>query len=780
MRNLERTMVAALVTAAVAAAMAGCEMPKTFTPDVEMTVSLPVLDDRVSIGEEILKADSVRTNPDDPGEMQIYLRKDSPTLRDDGLIGADRLDVDAQDPQIVSSLIGLIDVSDVVPSTTRRINVTEVSPEIAALSEPYPAALAVPATVMDLGSEPVYYDNFRFVTFSTATVAGMNQMVMSIRNATEFRLATVTVDFSTTGNVSPGGQVQDTVMPQVTFTNVAAHDSAVAAPIDLSGVTIYGTMYVVAQATVNAQTIVPVPGDIKDGYLAITTDMTALEVERAEARIPDQGFANERVITFQSPKLHLDSLVLMDRNLPFMNKFTFDVVNGLPVDVNMRFDLPDFIIPEIPVTGADLVTPTTPGDYSSATMFLPAHAQTQIEFELDNATIRKPGGGLIEELSINLTTAVIGTGDNFVVLDQTDSITVQTVVHSLAIQSVTGRVPDDRPINVGIDRFYLDVGESGIPPGLQGLQATDIAVDLDIIARQVQSTVDATLRLQVFDVDTVNELASYTRTFRRAVEDGTVFDISAARDSLGVNGNSPVDIINATLNRLFTERQASISIEGDIVVTGNVRLVRGESRVEIPEIAMSAPLRFVVPAGLTFDGFSDVEEARDLGLDASTREDVVPRADQASMFLEIENHFPVGGVLVMYVSPDPYFSRLRQEYPAVDRDALSTIPLVMPANADIDNEAQSTADGAVWQLLSIDLPEPNLLEDGSVDHQNPGRNSAPIEVSIAHRIQLFGYEHMYLLPRVQLNQSGDRMVNLSPDDYVDVQAMMFLTASTNK
>ena len=786
MKQYLKVVAGALCTGVLLVALSGCDTPATLNPDIQMTISMPLMDERMAIGEEIAKADSIRLNPSDETQFQINMREENLELDSNGDVGTDRLNIDAQEPQTVSSKVGLIDVDDVPPETTPRVMFAELMPSLEALSAPYPPTLPVDAATAPKSIEEVNYDNFRYATFSDQTSTTLNKLRMSIANQSPFTLGPVTVYFSSTGDTSATGEVLNQVIPPVVFDTVAPYDSISATDVDLAATTVYGHMYIVTEVTNQAGTISPVPdgtgarSDIKESYLTITTDISALEVQSAEAKIPNQDFENDRVIDFDSPKLNLYNASLTDLGIPGINKLTLEIRNTLPVDVNLHYELPDFAIPETPVQGASFVTPTTPGNYASAALDIPANQLTTIEFELDNAVMQKPGGGLIDELGINLHTSVIGTGDEFAVLVDTDSISVRAYVHTLAIERVDGRVPDGQPITVDIDSFELEIDEADMPEGLSGMQASDISVDMQIVTHNVAATVDAMLDMTVYEPGNQTPKANYTRNYNISIGDGTVIQYIATQDSQGVHGNFPTDIINATLDNLFSEQSARIVVGGQVTVTGDVTLVRNQSRMEIPYVSVTSPLKFIVPGGLTFDAYAAEEEAEDLNMDQSTKDDMIPRAEQATLFVEMENHFPIGGVLVLYASSDPYFTRLRTDYPADDRDDISTIPAMMPATADIANEAQSVQENAIFELFRVPLPEPTRLADGSVDHDNPGVNEQPIEISLDDEMQLFAYENLYLLPRVQLNQSGDQLIQLRPDDYLQVSAMMFLTASSEK
>ncbi len=780
MKQWHATGFASALLGVLLSALAGCESPNTFAPDLEMTMGIPLLAEEVQVGERILKADSVRVVPEDSSRMEIFFAQEDVQVRNDGYIGQDRLDIAPQDRQTSSYEVGLIEIGDVPPENSEPIYFEDVVPGLGSIP---PGQTAIPfgGTDVPVSSEELAFDNFQSATFSDESTTGLNRLRLSVANRSPFMLQDVVVYISSTGATNPDGSpVQDDLLiDPVTFTSVAAGDSATSAPVALANLTIPGTIHMMYEMSIAAGTIPT--AEIPGSYVRLTTDITALEVIEATAQLPQQDFERTREIEFTSAELDLHLVTLADLGLDYVNIYDFTLSNTLPVNVSIHYQLPNFLhIPKAPTGDVASLIPDNTDNYSRGTIFAAPNQTLNIKFLLDQARFESTTGFALDEISITFNVNIEGSGDQFVQIEQDNGIELISEISQLSIKRVEGAVPPAKPIEVEIEPFELSVDESGLPAGLSGLHATDMAVGMDIQTEGFTSTMYTDLKMRVFDYETMTQSAFYERELSVEIELGTEMRYRVTKDSLGAQSNSPIDIINATLDNMFDAGQSTINLEGFVRVTGVVTLIRDESRIQIPRMSIRAPMRFELPAAITFDAKSETDEAFNPGLSDEVRNDFIPRTQRATIFAEIENHFPSAGTLVMYASPDPYFTKLRQQYPADNQDDVSTIPDRIPATAQFSNEAASVAEGAVFELFTVELPEPTLLADGSVDPENPGITTDPVEVQLDDELALFGYDNIYLLPRIQLRYDSSPVIHLRPDDHLKLSLMMFLTAQTNE
>jgi hypothetical protein len=767
--------------------ISGCDTPKTFSPDVQLTIGIPLMKETIEIGEEIEKADSIRVvDVDEEKEFQLHFSEEEIDLADDGAVGEDRLDVPAQTPEPVSSKVGLIKIDDVPAETTDPTLLTEVVPALGDLEgvppAMWPPSLSVPVTRGKTIVQQVEYENFSYVRFSETSSPTVNRIRVSIANRGSIDLGPVMVYLSSTGDTTLAGEVLDLIVAPIEFTDVDAGDSIAAPDVDLVGVTIHTPLFVLTKVTTKATTLSPIPDDILQGYVSVTTDITALEVEEARAKIPEQSFPLDTTVSFQSQDLDLKRVVLTEMpGVPALNELTLVLTNQLPVAAKVRYNLADFAIPKQPLEGASLLA-VSDSDYSSADIDIGSRQTARIVFDLDGATLARDDGGVLDRLRISVGTTILDSGDDFVVINKDDSVRVDTDVSLLGIQTVEGSIPADRPIEIALDAFSLEVEEDKIPAGLDGLKVVKAAISTRINTFGTTASIDADLRLGVLE-DGAADSTIYHWLFSREIAGNTVLDLSVDQDDLYTSGGvtiGPLDIVNGIISNVFKSGSGAIDVCGTVKITGDIKLERGESRFELPFVNMDAPLGFDIPPGLTFDGKSATDGAFEIDLGDDAKEDFIPRVKTGQIFAEVESYFPIGGTLVMYASSDSTFSRLRSAYPAANRDLVTSIPTAMPSTAAIGNEAASVAEKAVFELFRIELPVAGRTADGSVDPTKPGVTTDPIVVTLNDEIQLFGYGEMYILPRIQLSSSSSGVAKLSPSDHLNLTIMMFAEATTKK
>jgi len=780
---MKRSQATGFLTAALGIAvlaLAGCESPNTFAPDVEMTMGIPLLDERIEIGERVLKADSVRLSPDDPTQMQIYFEQTNVEIRDDGYIGQDRLDVAPQDRQTSSYEVGLIEIDDIPPESSDPIYLTETFP---ALNNIPVGVDSVPfsGNVVPMRSQDLTFEKFETATFSDQAGPGLNRLRISFANRSPLHFSDVSIYLSSTGNTNTDGSpvMDDLLIDPVTFLAVAPAESLISDPEPLANITIPGTIYLMYEMTADAGNI---PSDkIPGAYIRLVTDITGLEVTSAKAAVPPQDFSKTREIEFASTELDLYKVVLADMGVDYQNVYEFNLTNTLPTNVDIHYQLPNFLhIPKAPAGDVATLEPDNTDNYSSGTIHAAPNQTLQIKFLLDGATFESQTSFALDKVSITFTVNIRGSDGNYVQIDQNDGLELESFINQLAIARVEGRVPDDKPIEQPIAPFDMDIDEDRLPAGLSGLKVTNIAVEMDVNTQAFTSTFYTDMKMRVNEPVSGTQTAFYEREISEQLTLNKSVHYRLSKDSIGTQGNSPVDIINATLDNLFDSGESTINVEGSLTVTGEVTLVRDSSRVQIPDMTLLAGMQFEVPASITFDAKSETNNGYNPGLSDEVRNDFIPRTVKATMFAEIENHFPSGGTLVMFASPDPLFKKLRREYPAENQDDVLTMPDKIPGSVDYGDEVAAIRDSAVFKLFTISLPEPTLLPDGSVDPANPGRNTDPIEVLLDDELPVFEYENLYLLPRIQLRHDGPTVVQFRPSDHLKVSLMMFLTAQSNE
>ena len=771
---------------ALAVALSGCDVPKTLTPSVELSTSVPLMDERIEIGEEVAKVDSVQTVGSNPARFVISLNRDRVDLTDGGRIGSDQLRVDDQTPQSITAEMGLISVADVPPTTTPPVVLADLVPDIASMP-PGNVPLAIPAYHLPTVKRAVDFSNFQQATFSSSSDQTLNRVVISLANDGPLPMGPVTIYVSTSGDTmvtSDGsfGTIKDAIA-QADFPVIQPGDSVSSTPLDLSGATLRSPAHVFTRAQTQAGTATG--NQMLAASFTVTVDISALEVESARAKIPRQTFSRSREVNFASDRIQIYSVKLARSVVADTNRFTLNIVNNLNTPLEVSYDLPDFTIPRTPVTGAQHLQNVSVGsggasDYARAMIALGARETKTVVFDLSDAVIENPTAPKtpIDRVRVNLTTTVLGTGDTFVDIVSTDYVQVGADMSALAVQRVEGNVaPSQPPINVTIQPVDFDVTQN-LPAGLTGLAAEEITVELDVTAYETQVDADIGLVLTVANPAGGAPAAQYTKTFSQQFRPGVNRHIRVTQDSLDAFGNSPVDIINAALNNLFASGQTKVEVSGNVNIRGEIVLVRDSSRVDVKDVRVESPLKFTVPQ-LTFDAKAETEEGFEIDIDESVRNDLVPRARSATLVADVENHFPMGATLVVFASPDPLFSTLRALYPASAKTPVAQIPdtLRIPQGGPVTGEADAIARKAVFKLFTVSLPNPQRLSDGRVDHANPGR--ATVEVRLDDQLQLFSYEKLYLMPRIQLLDAPG-LVQLSPSDYVKVAIWMQIAGATKR
>ena len=562
----------------------------------------------------------------------------------------------------------------------------------------------------------------------------------------------------------------------MTLTDVPPGQTRAAPPIILSGVTVASPTYVFTESAFQSGTNVSAD-DLSAGSFATTVDISALEVVSAVAEIPEQSTQRNRTISFSNDKLDLIQVDLATTDAQDdSNEFVLTFRNDIQTPITLGYELPDFTIPKTPPVGAGAISGVVGGNYAKGVMSFAAGQEQVIRFDLDGATLANgtSPGDPVDDININLLVTVEGTGSTRVPIASTDSVNVVADVSGLAIERVFGRVPPDRPIEISISEFNIGIDQN-TPAGVKAIHAVAFASSLTIatFSTVADAEVDLTMAVAASDGSGSTE---YSRILRNEITDGAVIEFRTTEDSLGTDGvTSPLDIINAALDNVIETGTADISVRGTVTIRGDVELIRNQSRIEAGDMTVDMPLQFDVPA-ITFDAKSEDSDAFSISVGQGVRDDIIPKARSAALVAHVENHFPLGGALVMFVSPAPRLTRLRSEYPADDQDAVTSIPKALPAGIDITDVDNFVAQNGVYKLIEITLPEPQRLADGSIDNDNPGVDTIVISLG-EEELQLFTSQNLYLLPRIQLVQAPG-VVQLRADDHLNVSLWMQLNAET--
>ena len=736
-------------------AIAGCEMPSTLSPSVEIATNLPLLEERVEIGEEIdSSAADIRSTIDD--KLQIHLVEEEIDLGGNGSVGSDRFTVDDQAAEVTGATVGLISVDDVPPETTPAVTIASVAP---GLVGQFPAGSTIPflpGTSLPTSVETVTFETIDSVTFSDAESPTLNRVVVSFANNTPLTMGPVSVYLSNNPDTTSGGDVIDPYA-QVVLDAVPSGQSQEAPPIILSGVTVASPTYVFTKAAFQSGTNVSAD-DLAAGSFATTVDISALEVVSAVAQIPKQTFAETRNVRFSNDRLDLIQVDLATSAAQDTNVFELTLRNDILTPIKVTYNLPDFTIPK-------------------DSLSFGAGEERKVLFDLNGVTLANGDapGEPVDNIEIALDVEIVGTGDSRVRIESTDSVNVVADVSALAIERVVGRVPPDKPIEIDISQFDIGI-EQNTPAGVNAIHAVSFASSLTIATFSTVADANVDLVMEVAAAPGGGSGAEYNRVLRNRITDGSVIEFRTTEDSLGTDGvTSPLDVINAALDNVFETGAATIAVRGTVTIRGDVELVRNQSRIEARDMVVDTPLQFDVPA-LTFDAKSETADAFSISVGDGVRDDIIPKARSAALVAHVENHFPLGGALVMFVSPDPRLTRLRSEFPADDQDAVTAIPKALPAGIDITDVDNFVAQDGVYKLIEIVLPEPQRLADGSIDNDNPGISTIVISLGEAE-LQLFTSPNLYLLPRIQLLQAPG-VVQLRADDHLNVSLWMQLNAET--
>lgn len=770
--------ISSLITGMMALIVGGCDMPKTFAPSVEIATNIPLLSDQFKIGEKIADAESIRENPFEPNELQIHFERDEVNLGDGGAVGGERLNIDAQEPDLLTAEVGVVKVDDVAPSYTPETRLDALAPEFVGQFPSGVIVPLVPASNLPTSHEIITFDKFTSVTFSNSNKPTINNVVISFTNETPFTMGPVEIFLSNTGDTTATGEVSD-VYAHVLITEIPPSETVHSDPIRLDNTTIASPTHVITRTAFQAATNV-LSDDIRNGHFLTAVDISALEVIEAVAQIPAQEFSKSQSRSLAHDDLQLIEVELAEVSHPDTNRFVMVLTNDIAIPVNILFDIPDFSsIPHRPMTtGTGQLIPEDPNDWSRARIELGAKETIHIDYNLDGAVIRnsKTDRAPIRDLEVSLNVEILGTGDDFAYIKSTDAASVETSMSALAIQRVLGVVPVDNPIVSEINEFDYVVDE-GMPEGISGIQAHRIRTALNISTYGLRGSATIRLNMSIDQQNPGDQTSSYESLIYADIDHGTVVPFVLTEDSLDAFGNSPIELINAMISNVFNRGYGRMLVNGEVSFRDTVEIIRDVSRIEIGDMTVETPLMFDVPT-ITFDTRSSDRDGFDLDLDEGVREDLIPRAKGMALIAHVRNHFPLGGRLTVYISPDPRFIELRNLYPASDQTPLNDIPITIPTDVDIGNLDEVVSRQAVHSLFTIELPEPQRLADGSADDENPGETTVLIMLS-EPQIQLFTLENSYLLPRVQLTEEPG-LVKLEADDFIDIDLWAQLKATTKK
>ncbi len=775
-----------LAVAALVVVGLGCD-PKIIK-DVEFSTNLPLLSEEIELGDKIANADSIRRSPSDTTQLELYLVNADVTLSDGGRIGQDKLRVESQPTESYGAKVGAIRVDDVPPVAAAPVMLTDLIPDLpdflqAAVPSDKDINVTVPGQVLPTNIETISFGDFTSATFSDVGGTDTNSIVISLNNASPFPIGPVDIYLSATGDTAANGDVLDVVL-QIPFTTIPANSTVASEPQSLGGATLPSPAYTLTKTTVPEATVRL--GDLDNAHFIVTRDISALRISSGTATVQPQSFTSSETLPFTSTRLDLIDVTLAGITGPLANRYTLSFSNLLPTTVEVTYSLPDFRIPNPPTaSGGGSVVPVVANEYNSALITVSKSQALVVTIDLAGAKLANwsSPGSAMDNVQIGLNIDLLGSGGEHVTVSENDELSITTELAALEIQEVNGRVPVSQPpITVDIDPFDLELKEDALPSGLDGLEAHGVSLQLDMSAYNTRVTADADLLVTVRSPSGA-PLVEYNRTVSEQLDTVSTHTLILDQDSKDDEGDSPLDVINRSLENLFSVRETKIEVAGKVSITGDLRLVRegggiSGSRISIDRWSIASPLRFTVPA-LTFDARNEDQDGFDIALTEGVRKDIMPKISTMTLKGEVENYFPLGGAIVLFLSSDPRFTALRDVYPADAKTNLTDIPPVIPEGVDITDSTQAMTSGAVWMLAApTSLPEPTPRKaDGSVDPDHPGLATITVAPD-ADAIRTLGHRKLYLLPRVQLQQPPG-VVSLRANDFLKVSLWMQIAGQTN-
>lgn len=551
--------------------LAQCTIEKPEAPEWTTRLTVPIVNRTYDMEELINKIDQEGLEIDQAGNITFSFSEDLDTV----MLDAAALATDDLSYSVTQSL-GAISID---PPVIAPVLVTMAS--IVGLGAGLPGdSAAVAALSFDvINSMPT------ITNFSQATIASGNLMVV-VENNLGVALDTAIVEIYDVGNAA--------VLVTDTFPSGIPAGITDSLTISLAGKSLSNELRVNAHCYTSGGTI----NSFSTRY--ISTELAfpdGLTVSSAVAKVPALNLAfSEQIQLGETERIDTASLA--------SGQLVLTILNATNLSANLSIDIPDLV-----TSGVALSIDTT----------VPAQSEVQIVRVLTGSQLI-PGGNLPQQIDINVTADVPGSGDQQVAVNQADSFFVQAELTSLTFSSVTG-VFSSTEATFNSESFDID-----IPTGFDSLELVSAVLTLDI--------------------ENGTNLPGY-------------LDIQLTGDNgkvLALTGDIVAGVSGAPVTTTFTDSDIAdfmSPLPGNVEASGTVIFGDGVTQSTInandfifSRVGIVAPLEMIIRESLIeTDIASESIDQADIDM-------VTDHVIEAGFVYNIINHLPLGASVKIFLGPD--------------------------------------------------------------------------------------------------------------------------------
>lgn len=552
--------------------LAQCTVEKPESPEWTTRLTVPIVNRTYDMEELVAKIDQEGLEIDQAGNITFSFSEDLDTV----MLDAAALATDDLSYSVTQSL-GAVSID---PPVIAPVLVMMAS--IVGLGAGLPGDSAVVAA---LGFDVI--NSMPAITnFSQATIASGN-LVVIVENNLGVALDTAIVEIYDVGNAV-------TLVTDTFPTGIPAGitDSLT---ISLAGKSLSNTLRVNAHCYTPGGTI----NSFSTRY--ISTELVfpnGLTVSSAIAQVPAMNLAfSEQIQLGETERIDTASLA--------SGQLTLTISNATNLSANLSIGIPDLV-----TSGVALSIDTT----------VPAQSTVQIVRALSGSLLIPGGSSVPQQIDINVTADIPGSGGQQIAVDQADSFHVQAELTSLTFSSVTG-VFSSTEATFNAESFAID-----IPTGFDSLELVAAVLTLDI--------------------DNGTNLPGF-------------LDIQLSGDNgktLTLTGNIAIGVSGAPVTTTFTDSDIAdfmSPLPGNVEASGTVIFGDGVTQATInandfvfSRVAIVAPLEMIIHESLIETDIAS-ESINQADIDM-----VTDHVIEAGFVYNIINHLPLGASVKIFLGPD--------------------------------------------------------------------------------------------------------------------------------
>ncbi len=552
--------------------MAQCTVEKPEAPEWTTRLTVPIVNRTYDMEELVNKIDQDGLEIDQDGNITFSITEDLDTV----MLDASALATDDLSYSVTQSL-GVVSID---PPVIAPVSVTLAS--ITGLGAGLPDDSA---TVSAMGFDVI--NSMPAITnFSQAMIASGNLMVV-VENNLGVALDTAIVEIYDVGNA--------VTLVTDTFPSGIPAGTTDSLTISLVGKSLSNTL------RVNAHCFTPggVINSVSTRY--ISTELvfpSGLTVSSAIAQVPALNMAFSQQIPLGETE-RIDTASLAGGQL------VLTITNATNLSANLSIGIPD-----LETAGVALSIDTT----------VPGQSTVQIVRSLTGSQLIPGGVSLPQQIDIDVTADVPGSGEQQVSVDQADSFFVQADLTSLTFGSVTG-VFSSTDATFNAESFEIDV-----PTGFDSLELVSAVLTLDI--------------------ENGTNLPGYL-DIQLTGNNGKTLSL-AGNIAIGVSG-APVTttIINSDIADFMSPLPSNVEASGTVTFgDGVTQSTINANDFIFSRVGIVAPLEMIIRESLI---------ETDIASESINQDDIDMVTDhviEAGFVYNIINHLPLGASVEIFLGPD--------------------------------------------------------------------------------------------------------------------------------